>query len=42
MQQHTTNLVRIGILALPLAGLLGLGGLLVNYSVPDPRVDPIG
>lgn len=42
LQQHTTNLVRIGILALPLAGLLALVGLLVNYSVPDPRVDPRG
>jgi hypothetical protein len=42
LQQHTTNLVRIGVLALPLAGLLALVGLLVNYSVPDPRVDPRG
>ena len=40
--QHTANLVRIGILALPLAGLLALVGLLVNYDVPDPRVDPRG
>jgi hypothetical protein len=42
LQQHTTNLVRIGVLALPLAGLLALVGLLVNYRVPDPRVDPRG
>jgi hypothetical protein len=40
LQQHTTNLIRFGILALPLAGLLALVGLLVNYNVPDPRVDP--
>lgn len=42
LQQHTTNLIRIGILALPLAGLLALVGLLVNYNVPNPRVDPRG
>lgn len=37
-----TNLVRIGILALPLAGLLALVGLLGNYNVPNPQVDPRG
>jgi hypothetical protein len=42
LRQHTTTLVRIGILAFPLAGLLALGGLLANYNVPDPRVDPRG
>jgi hypothetical protein len=41
-QQHTTNLIRVGILALPLAGLLALVGLLANYNVPDPRTDPRG
>jgi hypothetical protein len=29
-------------LALPVAGLLALEGLLANYNVPDPRVDPRG
>jgi hypothetical protein len=42
LRQHTTTLVRIGILALPVAGLLALEGLLANYDVPDPRVDPRG
>jgi hypothetical protein len=40
--QQQTNLVRIGILALPLAGLLALFGLVANYDVPDPRTDPRG
>jgi len=40
--QHSTNLVRVGTLALPLAGLLALVGLLANFNVPDPRVDPEG
>ncbi len=42
LQRHTRSLIRIGILALPLAGLLALVGLLANYNVPDPRVDPRG
>jgi hypothetical protein len=36
----TSNLVRLGILTLPLAGLLGLVGLLSRYNTPNPRVDP--
>lgn len=36
----TNNLVRLGILALPLAGLLGLLGLLSRYNTPNPRIDP--
>ena len=40
--QNTTKLVRISILALPLAGLLALVGLLGNDNVPDPRLDPRG
>lgn len=42
MQQNTTNLIRVGILALPISGLLALVGLIANYNVPDPRVDPRG
>lgn len=42
MPQQHTNLVRFGILALPLAGLLVLFGLVANYDVPDPRIDPRG
>jgi hypothetical protein len=38
--RHASNLVRIGILALPLAGLLALVGLLGRYNTPSPRVDP--
>jgi hypothetical protein len=38
--QQASNLVRIGILALPLAGLLALGGLLGRYNIPNPRADP--
>jgi hypothetical protein len=37
--QHAGKLVRIGILALPLAGFLALGGLLGRYNAPNPRVD---
>lgn len=36
---HAGKLVRIGILALPLAGFLALGGLLGRYNAPSPRVD---
>lgn len=42
LQQNTTNLIRVGILALPISGLLALVGLIANYNVPDPRVDPRG
>jgi hypothetical protein len=38
-RQHASNLVRVGILALPLSGLLTLGGLLGRYNAPNPRVD---
>jgi hypothetical protein len=34
------NLIRLGILALPLAGLLSLVGLLSRYGTPNPRSDP--
>jgi hypothetical protein len=34
------NLIRLGILALPLAGLLSLVGLLSRYGTPNPRIDP--
>ena len=40
MDTSTSNLVRVGILALPVAGLLGLVGLLGRYNTPNPRVDP--
>ena len=40
LQQHTGNLVRFGILTLPLSGLLTLGGLIGRYGVPNPRYDP--
>lgn len=36
---HTSILVRAGILALPLSGLLTFGGLLGRYNAPSPRVD---
>jgi hypothetical protein len=42
MLQQQTNLVRIGILAMSLVGLLALFGLVANYDVPDPRTDPRG
>lgn len=38
-RQPAGNLVRIGILALPLAGFLALGGLLGRYNAPSPRSD---
>jgi hypothetical protein len=41
-QPYPAGLIRIGILALPIAGLLALVGLLANYSAPDPRTDPGG
>lgn len=39
LQQRTSNLVRTGILALPLSGLLALWALLGRYNSPNPRVD---
>ncbi|MGH3144246.1 MAG: hypothetical protein ACRDTR_00415 [Rubrobacter sp.] len=39
-QQGTAGLVRIGILTIPLAGLLALVGLLGNYSLPGPNSNP--
>lgn len=36
----TRNLIRFGILTLPLAGVLGLIGLLSRYNTPNPRIDP--
>jgi hypothetical protein len=39
LQQHTSKVVRLGILALPLAGLLTLVGVLGRYNAPNPRVD---
>lgn len=40
--QNNAGLIRLGILALPLAGLLSLGGALGGLSGPDPDVDPRG
>jgi hypothetical protein len=39
-QQNNATLVRLGILALPLAGVLGLVGVLGRYGAPNPKVDP--
>ena len=39
-RRDTTDLVRIGILALPLAGLLALVSVLGSYNEPEPRMDP--
>jgi hypothetical protein len=39
-RDRSGSLIRLGILALPAAGLLGLVGLLSRYGVPNPRVDP--
>jgi hypothetical protein len=36
----TTYLVRLGILALPVAGVLTLVGLIGRYNTPNPRVAP--
>ena len=38
-RRQTSNLVRVGILALPLSGLLTLWGLLGRYTAPNPSVD---
>jgi hypothetical protein len=40
LQQNTTNLIRVGILTLPISGLVALVGLIASYNVPDPRLDP--
>ena len=41
LQQPTTsNLIRFGILALPLSGLLTLVGLIGRYQIPNVREDP--
>ena len=39
LRQDSTTLVRIGILVLPLSGLLTLTGLLGSYGEPEARVD---
>jgi hypothetical protein len=39
-RNRSGSLIRLGILALPAAGLLGLVGLLSRYGVPNPRVNP--
>jgi len=40
LQKPTTNLVRLGIWALPLSGLLVLVAVLGRYNTPNPGVDP--
>ena len=40
IRDRSGSLIRLGILALPAVGLLGLAGLLSRYGVPNPRVDP--
>jgi hypothetical protein len=40
LQQHTNNWIRLGIFALPLGGILVLGGLLGRFTTPNPGVDP--
>ena len=39
-QHNTSTLIRLGILTLPLAGLLTLVGLLGRYDTPNARVAP--
>ena len=39
-RNRSGSLIRLGILAQPAAGLLGLVGLISRYNVPNPRVDP--
>ena len=40
-QQHdSSNLTRLGILALPVSGVLTLVGLIGRYNMPNPRVAP--
>jgi hypothetical protein len=40
--QSNAGLIRLGILALPLSGLLSLVGALGDLGSPDPEVDPRG
>jgi hypothetical protein len=42
LQQHTGNVIRFGILTLPLSGLLTFVGLIGRYGVPNPRDNPKG
>ena len=39
-QDNTHTLLRIGILALPVSGVLTLVGLIGRYNMPSPRLDP--
>ena len=39
-QDNTRTLIRLGILALPISGLLTLVGLIGRYDMPSPRLDP--
>ena len=39
-QQHTGNLIRFGILTLPLSGILIFVGLIGRYGLPNTRDDP--
>jgi hypothetical protein len=39
LRRNATNLVRVGILVLPLSGFLALAGTLGSYGVPAARVD---
>lgn len=40
MNPSTNNLVRLGILALPISGVLGLFALITRYGVPNASTDP--
>ena len=39
LRQNSTTLIRIGVLILPLSGLLTLAGVLGSYGEPEARVD---
>jgi hypothetical protein len=39
-QDNTHTLIRLGILALPVSGVLTLVGLIGRYDMPSPRLDP--
>ena len=39
-QSNTHTLIRLGILALPVSGVLTLVGLIGRYDMPSPRLDP--